>query len=220
MSSLSIYNAIHYNRCISYWNIKFFCNNRNFWSKTFLVFILCCMFLWTSCRTPYNWLWVPDIVFFIDSIEMLPLLKTLCFFSNENKLLVYSSAPRRPLDVAILVDWSNSFRNEHWQYIVNYLRRFIERLGVSADRAKGTWVSFIGYSSTANVVFNFNGGQNLDQIRNQINSLQRQAGYRNPDVALRLARSNIFTAAGGSRNNARKVKTCYIFMFLFESCDY
>ena len=151
---------------------------------------------------------------------MLPLLKTLCFFSNENKLLVYSSAPRRPLDVAILVDWSNSFRNEHWQYIVNYLRRFIERLGVSADRAKGTWVSFIGYSSTANVVFNFNGGQNLDQIRNQINSLQRQAGYRNPDVALRLARSNIFTAAGGSRNNARKVKTCYIFMFLFESCDY
>ena len=103
------------------------------------------------------------------------------------------------------MDWSDSFRDEHWRYILNYLRGFVNGLGVSADRAKGTWVSLIGYSSTASVVFNFNGGQNLDQVRRQIDSLWRQAGYRNPNAALQLARNRIFTTAGGSRNNARKV---------------
>ena len=66
-------------------------------------------------------------------------------------------------------------------------------------------MALIGYSSSARVVFDFNSGTNAADIKRQIDSLRRQAGYRRPDVALALARSDLFTSRGGARAGAQKV---------------
>ena len=66
-------------------------------------------------------------------------------------------------------------------------------------------MSLIGYSSSARVVFNFKASQNVDYVRGRIVGLRRQAGYRRPDEALKLASSNLFTSAGGARDGSRRV---------------
>ena len=110
----------------------------------------------------------------------------------------------RPLDVAILVDWSTYYTNQYWQYIQSYLRSYVDQLGISPG-SKGNHVSLIGYSSSARVVFNFNAPQNGNNVNGRIDGLTRQAGYRRPDEALKLVSSDIFTTAGGARQGARRV---------------
>ena len=60
----------------------------------------------------------------------------------------------RLLDVAVLFDWSSSFRDDYWNYILTYVRGFVDRLGISPD-PRATHVSMIGYSSSPSVIFNF-----------------------------------------------------------------
>ena len=116
-----------------------------------------------------------------------------------------SSCIDRPLDVAILVDHSTYHNKENWQHIQSYLRSYVDQLGISADM-KGHHVSLIAYSSSATVVFNFKASQSADNVKSRIGSLTRQAGYRRPDEALKLVNSDLFTAAGGARDEAQKVR--------------
>ena len=110
----------------------------------------------------------------------------------------------RLLDVAVLFDWSSSFRDDYWNYILNYVRGFVDRLGISPD-PRATHVSMIGYSSSPSVIFNFKAPQNVGYVRGRLNGVTRQAGYRRPDKALELARTALFTASGGYRTRAEKV---------------
>ena len=110
----------------------------------------------------------------------------------------------RNLDVAVLFDWSTSFRDDHWDYILNYVRGFVDRLGISPD-PRATHVSMIGYSSSPSVIFNFKAPQNVAYIRGRLNGVTRQGGYRRPDKALELARSDLFTVTGGARPGAKRV---------------
>ena len=113
-------------------------------------------------------------------------------------------AKLRLFDVAVLFDWSTSFRDVHWNYVLNYVRGFVDRLGISPN-PRGTHVSMIGYSSSASVVFNFKAPQNVAYVKGRLNGVTRQAGYRRPDKALELARSDLFTASGGVRQGSRRV---------------
>ena len=110
----------------------------------------------------------------------------------------------RNLDVAVLFDWSTSFRDDHWKYILNYVQDFTDRLGI-ADYFRATHLSMIGYSSSASVLFDFNAPQNSAAVRRRLSSITRQAGYRRPDKALELARTALFTANGGARQGAQRV---------------
>ena len=112
----------------------------------------------------------------------------------------------RPLDVAILVDWSTYYTIEYWQYILSYLKNYVDELGISPD-SKGNHVSLIGYSSSAGVVFNFKSPQNVNDVKRRIDEMTRQVGYRRPDEALKLASSDLFTPSGGARDGARRVCT-------------
>ena len=123
----------------------------------------------------------------------------------RNNFLIIS-VKDRPLDVAILVDRSTYYTNEQWQYILSYLRSYVDQIRISPD-PKGNHVSLICYSSSAAVMFNFNAPQNVDDVKRRIDGLIRQAGYRRPDEALKLASSDLFTPSGGARDGARKV--CY-----------
>ena len=67
-------------------------------------------------------------------------------------------------------------------------------------------MALIGYSSVARVVFNFQFSQNANDVKRRIGGLTRQAGYRRPDEALKLASSSIFKPSGGARGLARKVR--------------
>ena len=110
----------------------------------------------------------------------------------------------RLLDVAVLFDWSTSFRGGYWNFILNYVRGFVNKLGISPD-PRATHVSMIGYSSSPSVIFNFKAPQNIAYVRRRLNSVTRQPGYRRPDKALELARTALFTASGGYRMRAQKV---------------
>ena len=114
----------------------------------------------------------------------------------------------RFLDVAILVDWSTYYTDEYWQYILSYLKSYVDQLGISPD-SKGNHVSLIGYSSSAGVVFNFKAPRNVNDVKRRIDGLTRQAGYRRPDEALKLASSVLFTPSGGVRDGTRKVCSRY-----------
>ena len=116
----------------------------------------------------------------------------------------------RLLDVAVLFDWSSSFRNDHWNYILNYVRGFVDKLGISPD-PRATHVSMIGYSSSASVVFNFKAPQNVAYVRGRLNGATRQAGYRRPDKALERASSDLFTTSGGARQGAQKVNFIIVY---------
>ena len=118
---------------------------------------------------------------------------------------IFTFIEDRPLDIAILVDWSTYQTAEHWQYIQDYLQNYVDQLKISSDD-KADHVSLIGYSSKAGVVFNFKDSQNASDIKRRIRELDRQKGYRRPDEALKLVRSDIFTPAGGARSEARKVE--------------
>ena len=87
---------------------------------------------------------------------------------------------------------------------MNYVRGFVDRLGISPD-PRATHVSMIGYSSSPSVVFNFKAPQNVAYVKGRLNSVTRQAGYRRPDKALQLAKSDLFTVAGGARDGAERV---------------
>ena len=110
------------------------------------------------------------------------------------------------MDVAILVDWSTYFTEAYWQYILTFLRNYVDGLySLPEAQTGGVRVALIGYSNTARVVFDFNSGTNAAYIKNQIDSLRRQAGYRRPDMALVVARRDLFISAGGARPGARRV---------------
>ena len=124
--------------------------------------------------------------------------------------------------MAVLFDWSSSFRDDHWNYTLNYAKAFVERLGISSH-PKGTHVSMIGYSSSPQVVFNFKVPQNMIYITERLRTVTRQAGYRRPDRALDLARTDLFTASGGARQGAKrvilsfsKISTVAIFNFYYQ----
>ena len=113
------------------------------------------------------------------------------------------------MDVAILVDWSTYFTEAYWQYILEYLRKYADGVYSTAEGlAGGVRVALIGYSNTARVVFNFNSGTSAANVKRQIDTLGRQAGYRRPDQALKLARRDLFVSAGGARPGVRKV-SCF-----------
>ena len=63
----------------------------------------------------------------------------------------------------------------------------------------------IGYSSSAEVVFNFTVSQNSNDLKKRIDGVTRQAGYRRPDKALKLAISDMFTPYGGERDVSQRV---------------
>ena len=77
-------------------------------------------------------------------------------------------------------------------------------------------MSLIGYSYSAGVVFNFKSPQNANDVKRRIDGLTRQAGYRRPDEALKLASSDLFTPAGGARDGARKVKFYSMFNLIYN----
>ena len=81
----------------------------------------------------------------------------------------------------------------------------MNRLGISPD-PRATHMSMIGYSASARLVFNFKAPQNVAYVRGRLNSVTRQGGYRRPDKALELAKSELFTANGGARQDAEKVR--------------
>ena len=117
---------------------------------------------------------------------------------------IRTSVVLRNLDVAVLFDWSTSSHDDHWNYILNYVRGFVDKLGISPD-SRATHVSMIGYSSSPSVVFNFKAPQNVPYVRRRLSGVTQQRGYRRPDKALELAQSDLFTVAGGARPGAKRV---------------
>ena len=170
---------------------------------------LCALHSNQKCQPQTSW---------IIHLTLVVILQTL--FKRNSNLLTLNRKPclifvavLRNLDVAVLLDWSTSFRDDHWNYILDYVRGFVDRLGISPD-PRGTHVCLIGYSSSASVVFNFKAPQNVAYVKGRLNGVTRQAGYRRPDKALELGRSNLFTVTGGARQGAKRVNYTFSLVIL------
>ena len=113
-------------------------------------------------------------------------------------------ATDQPLDIAFLVDCSSYTTDEKWKFILSFLQNAIDQLRILPG-TKGNHLALVTYSSSALAVYDFNGSQNVTDIKKIIGTMKRRAGYRRPDEALKLASSSIFTPGSGARDSAKKV---------------
>ena len=99
------------------------------------------------------------------------------------------------------------------------MREFLKQVADQFDISpSGTHVAAVAYSTKPAVVFKFNtlqGAQlNVDEVNKRLDKMPHQRGLTFIDRALVLANNEVFTKAGGMRDDIPKVRTDYWLPFL------
>lgn len=120
------------------------------------------------------------------------------------------SAKITPLDIALAVDSSPDISTQNWGFITTYVRNLINAVGNVSPEAGGTRFGMISYAAQPNVVFRFNtlAGNKLNakEVTALAAKAPRQPGTtRRIDFAINSAGTDLFSAKGGTRPNAKKV---------------
>ncbi|XP_048581312.1 uncharacterized protein LOC5512067 isoform X7 [Nematostella vectensis] len=110
------------------------------------------------------------------------------------------------IDMALLVDSSDSIGADGWIKMKNYLTSMLREFDISENRTR---LGIIVYSSDAKVIMKFNTLKgkdlSLQGVSSLIKQIEWQRGLTFIDKALMLADKELFTAAAGMRADSKKV---------------
>ncbi|XP_031572994.1 collagen alpha-6(VI) chain-like [Actinia tenebrosa] len=124
--------------------------------------------------------------------------------------VIVFGAPVRPLDIGIAVDSSQDITAQNWNYILTYIREFIGSFSNISPAFEDTRFALISYANQPKVYFTFKSVPD-NQIsaagyQQLVSRMPRQTGNaRRIDSAIQLARTDLFSLAGGARLNSRRV---------------
>lgn len=109
------------------------------------------------------------------------------------------------MDIGFLVDSSNT---ANWAQSISFIKNLLTRFYIHQD---GTHVGFMTYSESPSIGFLFNALTGKAYTRDGVNSLidrvvRPHGATRQLDRALLMTARQLFSAAGGARPNARKVR--------------
>ena len=122
-----------------------------------------------------------------------------CFVNDSNTSYVLGS--QTPLEVAFLIDGSESVTPELWSQTLEFIRRNIINYRLSPDMVR---VAFVLYSESAVVKLSLTEGINEQAVLTSLYSLQRLGGRKDLVKAFEVARDSVL-ADNLVRPNAGKV---------------
>ena len=107
------------------------------------------------------------------------------------------------LDIGIVLDKSRSINKENLERVIKFLADLVRKFNPAPD---GDHFGLITFDKFARLVFNFSDSEyyNLDSLKKKIESepTEKAKGYgTRTDLALIMARDELFTQAGGDRQN-------------------
>ena len=107
------------------------------------------------------------------------------------------------LDIGIVLDKSRSINKENLERVIEFLADLVRKFNPAPD---GDHFGLITFDKVARLVFNFSDSEyyNLDSLEKKIESepTEKAKGYgTRTDLALIMARDELFTQAGGDRQN-------------------
>lgn len=102
-----------------------------------------------------------------------------------------------PTDIAFIMDSSRSVTGEDFDRQKEFIKNFLKRFPISAQQ---TQAGIIKYGRTADIEIPFNKYTTESELGNAISEIQHaEARESRLDLAFRVARDQLFTAASGSR---------------------
>ena len=121
--------------------------------------------------------------------------------------LFFSTAPpcKEGLDIAILLDKSGSLSKTSFRSSLDFIKKLVEKLHPGRD---GDHFGLIIFKTNVRMVFKFadSSYQSKDALLQKINKIAvKPKGYTRTDLALEMARDELFTAAGGDRPDKANV---------------
>ena len=122
-----------------------------------------------------------------------------CFVNDSNTSYVLGS--QTPLEVAFLIDGSESVTPELWSQTLEFIRRNIINYRLSPDMVR---VAFVLYSESAVVKLSLTEGIDEQAVLTSLYSLQRLGGRKDLAKAFEVARDSVL-ADNLVRPNAGKV---------------
>ena len=111
------------------------------------------------------------------------------------------------LDIGIVLDKSQSINKKNLERDIEFLAHLVRKFNPAPD---GDHFGLITFDKFARLVFNFSDSEyyNLDSLEKKIESepTEKAKGYgTRTDLALIMARDELFTQAGGDRQNSPNV---------------
>ena len=111
------------------------------------------------------------------------------------------------LDIGIVLDKSRSINKENLERVIEFLADLVRKFNPAPD---GDHFGLITFDKFTRLVFNFSDSEyyNLDSLEKKIESepTEKAKGYgTRTDLALIMARDELFTQAGGDRQNSPNV---------------
>lgn len=121
-------------------------------------------------------------------------------------LIYFHAVCATPLDLVFMIDSSESVGLENFNKIKKMVDKTLTLFTISA---KQTHVGVIMIDSVPRIELNLNTlqGNNVthDHMMRVVDGLEFISGQTRIDLALRMARKEVFSKAGGTRENVRKV---------------
>lgn len=112
------------------------------------------------------------------------------------------------LDLAFVVDGSNSVGDRNFKLIIQFIKFVYHVLPVSA---KGTHIGMVSFSNSGNMVFNFRQHRTMNSLDNAIDQLRIPGGTRNNvGAGLAAAHSQLFGTSGRKRRNVKKAVVTFL----------
>ena len=114
------------------------------------------------------------------------------------------TACKKSLDVGLILDGSGSVHRDNFKKALEFLSDLVGHLVVSSQ---GTHVGAIVYNSVASLKFNLAKSEyhTLPKLQEAIKKLGYPGGGTRTDLAIDMAASDIFSAAGGDRADVENV---------------
>lgn len=110
------------------------------------------------------------------------------------------------MDLGFIIDASGSIGSVNFLKILEFVAKIVDAFDI---RPNGTHVGVIHYSDDAKLDFDFNkfkgADLNRDNVVNEINKISVTEGQTRIDLALKKAKEELFTEAGGMRPDKPKV---------------
>ncbi|CAC5362153.1 Collagen alpha-1(XII) chain [Mytilus coruscus] len=123
-------------------------------------------------------------------------------FTNEAGILDQGCHGNEKLDLAFIIDRSNSLSTDDFARAKIFVRNVVDSFDISPNKTR---VAVVSYASHAKSEFYLNRYTNKVDLKNAISAIPFVGGSTATSEAIDLATTNIFTPSHGSRNNAVKV---------------
>ena len=140
--------------------------------------------------------WVPSNNNLPKKPKIMPYIYLICSFLST---LVCG---QDNADYAFLVDTSGSILPDEFEILKNFIKQVIDFLQIGKNL---THVGVIEYSTRASLPLKFSRSYDKEEIKTLVDAVKQTSGVTRIDLALKVAKEELFTPAGGMRSSARKV---------------